>query len=102
MIGDAAGLITPLCGNGMSMAMHGGKLAFENIQQFLTKRIDRATMERRYTKQWKQAFSKRLLIGRMVQKLFGNDTSTSLFLKIMNDLPWLAKKVIRSTHGNPF
>src|SRR6266542_3038950 len=28
MIGDSAGLITPLCGNGMSMAMHAGKLAF--------------------------------------------------------------------------
>ena len=27
MIGDAAGMITPLCGNGMSMAMHGSKLA---------------------------------------------------------------------------
>jgi flavin-dependent dehydrogenase len=28
MIGDAAGLITPLCGNGMSMAMHASKIAF--------------------------------------------------------------------------
>jgi flavin-dependent dehydrogenase len=27
LAGDAAGMITPLCGNGMSMAMHAGKIA---------------------------------------------------------------------------
>ena len=31
MIGDAAGMITPLCGNGMSMAMHGSAIAFSFI-----------------------------------------------------------------------
>lgn len=31
MVGDAAGMITPLCGNGMSMAIHSSKLSFEQI-----------------------------------------------------------------------
>jgi hypothetical protein len=31
MIGDTAGLITPLCGNGMAMAIHGAKLISEII-----------------------------------------------------------------------
>ncbi len=31
MTGDAAGMITPLCGNGMSMALHGSKIAFDQI-----------------------------------------------------------------------
>ena len=35
MIGDAAGMITPLCGNGMSMALHASKVAAEQIQKFL-------------------------------------------------------------------
>ena len=39
MIGDAAGMITPLCGNGMSMALHGSKLAFEEINFFLKNKI---------------------------------------------------------------
>ena len=34
-IGDAAGMITPLCGNGMSMALHGSKIAAEAITTFL-------------------------------------------------------------------
>jgi flavin-dependent dehydrogenase len=29
MIGDTAGLIHPLCGNGMAMAIHSAKLAAE-------------------------------------------------------------------------
>ena len=102
LIGDAAGLITPLCGNGMSMAMHAGKLAFENIDMFFRKNISRQQMETSYQSQWKQQFSKRLFIGRTVQKLFGNNGITTGFLRIMSKLPWLAKKLISSTHGKPF
>ena len=102
MIGDAAGLITPLCGNGMSMAMHASKLAFENIDDFLRQKINRNQMEVTYTSQWKQHFSKRLFIGRIVQRVFGNNTTTSLFLATMNKLPWLSKKIISTTHGKPF
>jgi 2-polyprenyl-6-methoxyphenol hydroxylase-like FAD-dependent oxidoreductase len=35
MIGDTAGLIHPLCGNGMAMAIHSAKLATENTIHFL-------------------------------------------------------------------
>lgn len=102
MIGDAAGLITPLCGNGMSMAMHAGKIAFENIHQFMSNRISRQQMELQYQHQWQKQFSNRLLVGRTVQKLFGSNNTTGLFLKAMSKLPWLAKQVIQSTHGKAF
>ena len=41
MIGDAAGMITPLCGNGMSMALHASKIAAEQINNFLENKISR-------------------------------------------------------------
>ncbi|QEC66089.1 FAD-binding protein [Panacibacter ginsenosidivorans] len=102
MIGDAAGLITPLCGNGMSMAMHASKIAFENIDAMLKQKISRTVMEINYTRQWQKQFRKRLWIGRSVQRLFGNNTSTSIFLKFMYKTKWLSKKLIRATHGEPF
>ncbi len=34
-IGDAAGMITPLCGNGMSMALHASVIAAESIEAFI-------------------------------------------------------------------
>jgi flavin-dependent dehydrogenase len=102
MLGDAAGLISPLCGNGMSMAMHAAKLAFEEIQQFLTDTISRHQMEEAYMLSWKKEFSDRLRIGRTVQRFFGGNVSTSLFIKSMHFLPAVSKYVIESTHGEPF
>ena len=49
MLGDAAGMITPLCGNGMSMAMHGAKTASVSISAFLNNTISRNEMEKTYT-----------------------------------------------------
>jgi flavin-dependent dehydrogenase len=102
MAGDAAGMITPLCGNGMSMAMHAGKLAFENINNFLRGNIDRDAMEKHYTAQWRQQFSKRLFTGRVVQRLFGSNITTAMFLSFMQKNAWLAQKIISSTHGIPY
>lgn len=102
MAGDAAGMITPLCGNGMSMAMHSSKLLFGTIKQFLSKKATRELMEKEYEIQWNQTFSKRLWIGRNVQRFFGGNTSTSIFLKTMHSVPPLAKLLIRSTHGSNF
>ncbi len=102
MLGDAAGMITPLCGNGMSMAMHGSKLAYEAIHLFLQNKISRGQMEKLYTTNWENEFSKRLWMGRNVQRLFGGNTTTALFFKTMKALPALARLVIKSTHGEPF
>ncbi|HEX8331931.1 MAG TPA: NAD(P)/FAD-dependent oxidoreductase [Segetibacter sp.] len=102
MIGDAAGMITPLCGNGMSMALHGSKIAFQSIDNFLQKKYAQDKMEKEYTGKWKRNFAKRLWIGRRVQQLFGGNTSTALFLKTMNAFPALAKQIIKSTHGEPY
>lgn len=102
MAGDAAGMITPLCGNGMSMAMHASKIAFDCVDEFLKGLATREQMEMKYIRQWQEAFSKRLFTGRVVQRLFGGNTSTSLFFKTMHGLPFLARQIIKSTHGEPF
>jgi flavin-dependent dehydrogenase len=102
MIGDAAGMITPLCGNGMSMALHGSKIAFQSINSFLQKMYEREEMEKEYTATWKSNFARRLWLGRKVQQLFGGKTSTALFLKTMNAFPVLANQLIKSTHGKPY
>ncbi len=102
LMGDAAGMIPPLCGNGMSMAMHGSKIAFICIEQYLQMSISRIQLEKAYIRLWKKEFSRRIWVGQKVQQLFGGNTSTSLFLKSMKALPFLATRVIRSTHGKPF
>jgi len=102
MLGDAAGMISPLCGNGMSMAMHASKLAFVKIDHFLTNTVSRNEMEEAYSLAWKKEFSARLRVGRNVQRLFGGNRSASFFLKSMHFLPALSRLVIQSTHGKSF
>jgi flavin-dependent dehydrogenase len=102
MIGDAAGMITPLCGNGMSMAMHGSKIAASLLIPFLQGHINRDEMEQKYAESWNRHFSSRLRTGRMIQSLFGKPAVTNIFLSAMKPFPGLIKKLIRQTHGEPF
>ncbi len=102
MLGDAAGVITPLCGNGMSMALHGSKLLSNLIDTFLKGEITRNSLESLYLTQWKRLFSQRLWVGRRIQALFGNELQTDLLVKGIRPFPFLLKKLIQSTHGKPF
>ncbi len=102
LIGDAAGMITPLCGNGMSMAMHGSKIAAGYIHQFLSGEIGRIEMENQYTKKWRKVFSKRLLAGRWIQSMFGSDRVTNFFIALMKRSTSLTNWLVKQTHGKPF
>lgn len=102
MLGDAAGLITPLCGNGMSMAMQAASLAFREIDRFLAGSITRTTMEQAYVSAWNIEFGNRTRIGRLVQSFFGGNLSTAVFLRAMHAFPALAESLIRRTHGDNF
>jgi flavin-dependent dehydrogenase len=101
-IGDAAGMITPLCGNGMSMALHGSKIAFQNMDHYFRNGENRMVLESNYERQWKKQFAKRIFAGRTIQRLFGNDHVTNYFLKFMQYFPSLSRKLIHATHGSAF
>ena len=96
MAGDTAGLITPLCGNGMAMAIHGAKLLSDSI---LENYEDRDLVEKSYQKDWKKHFEKRLWIGRNVQKLFGNEVVSEIALSTMKSFKPLLRLIIKATHG---
>lgn len=102
MIGDAAGMITPLCGNGMSMALHGSKVAAGIVLKFLQGKINRAEMERLYRYEWNQLFAKRMQAGRIIQSMFGKPGITNLFLQTLRPFPKFITWLIRQTHGHPF
>jgi flavin-dependent dehydrogenase len=102
MIGDSAGMITPLCGNGMSMALHASKLAFEEINQFLQKKNSRFELETQYTQQWEKYFGSRLQSGRLIQRFFGSQTLSNFLISSVKPFPKFITYLIRQTHGQPF
>ena len=102
LLGDAAGMITPLCGNGMSIAFHTAKIAFENINSFLKGNISREQMEKRYSDEWQKQFARRLRNGRVIQHFFEKVKMTKLFIKTIKPFPFIIHKMIKGTHGKRF
>ena len=102
MTGDAAGLITPLCGNGMAMAIHSAKVLSDLVLRHFNGEISRRNLEQFYQKRWSQLFATRLLVGRKSQLLFGSGLASELAVFIMKNFRPLALAIIKNTHGKPF
>ncbi len=102
MAGDAAGMITPLCGNGMALAIHSSKIVSELVLRFARKEINREQMELIYSKKWNELFACRLWAGRQIQQLFGAEWTSNLAVNLMKSVKPVAGFLIRQTHGNPF
>ncbi len=99
MSGDAAGLITPLCGNGMAMAIRSAQILSELILDYFQHTMDRQTLEERYTIIWHKHFARRLWIGRNIQKSFENRTFSESALSILSIFPGMLSHIIKLTHG---
>lgn len=100
MAGDSAGLIHPLCGNGMAMAIHSAKLLSEEVIAF-RKHKNRNQLEKNYTQIWKQTFRKRLIFGSLFQRLLLQPKLTNIGMMAVSKSPYLLKKMIQQTHGKP-
>jgi flavin-dependent dehydrogenase len=102
MLGDSAGSITPLCGNGMSMAMHASFKAFELTDKYLHGHISRQDLEILYNDEWNYHFSNRIKSGQYIQHLFGKALLTNIAIRILGKIPFVTDKLINKTHGNKF
>ena len=102
MSGDTAGLIHPLCGNGMAMAIHAAKLASESILRFFKEDdFTREQMEREYQKLWKYHFSSRIYYGRKIQHLITNSIFMNHTFSIFPKSELFLSSIIKQTHGKP-
>ena len=102
MSGDSAGMITPLCGNGMAMAIHSAKLLTEHIIKNVNSGFDRAKLEIDYSQTWKKYFAQRLWAGRKIQSLFGASILSEMAVSFGKVFPPFTKKLMAKTHGQPF
>jgi flavin-dependent dehydrogenase len=102
MIGDSAGLIHPLCGNGMAMAMHSAKIASELSIALLQEKIGRTDFEKQYQDKWNKTFKSRIRLGKWLSKLLLKPTISKILMKIMVLFPFSLSLLIQKTHGKPF
>lgn len=102
--GDAAGMITPLCGNGMAIAIHSAIMLTDAIVEYpdLSNPGQRFKLEQAYSQRWKNQFSLRLKTGRMIQQLFKSQALTGLAMSGLSLSDRFTHYLISKTHGKPF
>ncbi|PIB36883.1 FAD-dependent oxidoreductase [Reichenbachiella sp. 5M10] len=102
MCGDTAGMITPLCGNGMAMAIRSAWLLSGLIlRHWNNGSIDRGTLELAYQKVWNEQFAYRLWAGGQFQRMFGSPLLSELGVALMRQ-GLIARKLIGLSHGEVF
>ena len=103
MAGDSAGLITPLCGNGMALAIHAAKVVSDCIgKHWNSGKLNRTDLENEYSYDWQKLFAKRLWVGRQTQKLFGSKVTSEIAVSFMQNSKFVARSIMKQTHGQPF
>jgi flavin-dependent dehydrogenase len=102
LLGDAAGSITPLCGNGMSMGFRASYLLANLLSAYFATNTSRDDLIKAYQQAWNTQFNSRIQIGYYLQGLFGKKNTTHVVLNVLDKLPGLTQKIIGLTHGKPF
>jgi flavin-dependent dehydrogenase len=97
MTGDAAGLIAPLAGDGIAMALRGGELAAGFVLRYLDGRLSAAALRRDYAASWQQEFVPRLRLGRWLQALLLQPQLAGLALRLLTGAPGLGRTLVLKT-----
>jgi flavin-dependent dehydrogenase len=100
MCGDSAGMIHPLCGNGMSMAIQSAQLSSLLILNYFNGELNsRNELEKQYIRDWNRKFSFRLKTGHFIAMLFRKDKIAAVLLQVLKKLHFLLPIIIKQTHG---
>lgn len=102
MCGDSAGMIHPLAGNGMSMAIRAAQMACQQILKYKSGEIKtRIDLENTYAKMWNDEFSSRLKSGHLIAKLFRLGMFSELIMVFLKAFPFILPQIIKNTYGKP-
>jgi flavin-dependent dehydrogenase len=102
MLGDTAGFIAPLSGNGMSIALRGSYQIHFLLIGYFEKKISRNELELQYKKMWNKNFRSKVVFSKSLQKLLSNVSLTNLTISTLGRFPFLMKQVVKRTHGKSF
>ncbi len=101
-LGDAAGSMAPIVGNGMSMGLRSASALSNYIDQYFQTSITKQELASNYNAFWNKEFATRIKLSRFLQQLSEYPFLTKRTIELFNLFPPLARGVIRQTHGKPF
>ena len=99
MIGDTAGMIAPMCGDGMAMALRAAELATPPATAFLDGRLDAASFRMQHARTWRREFGLRMRLGRWMHHAYCRPAVARLGVGAVRRMPGLGRWLIRKTRG---
>ena len=97
MIGDTAGMIAPLCGDGMAMALRSAETAAAHAAAFLDGHAGAEAFRRGYAHAWREAFARRMRLGRWMHRGYVRPLAARLGVRALVGMPALGRWLIRHT-----
>lgn len=99
MVGDAAAMIAPLCGDGMAMALRSAELLSGPAAAFLDGRLSPEAFRAQYVRRWQAAFGRTLRLGRWLHHAYTRPWLAEPGVRLCGWWPGLATRIIRATRA---
>ncbi|MBT8401163.1 MAG: FAD-dependent monooxygenase [Rhodothermia bacterium] len=97
MVGDSAGMIAPMCGDGMSMAIRSGLLAGRLVEAFVGGQITGGALLDRYETEWKRTFLRRLWLGALLHRGMERTVACETGVRICRAFPAVGRWLTANT-----
>ncbi|PJA98696.1 MAG: hypothetical protein CO128_06000 [Ignavibacteriales bacterium CG_4_9_14_3_um_filter_30_11] len=100
MVGDSAGVIAPLAGDGIGMALQGSSILCETLISGIRKNYNIDVIGGNYIDNWNKNFSKRVITARIIQWIIFNNKFRNSCIALVKNIPGLLRLFVKLTRGN--
>lgn len=100
MIGDAGGIIAPIAGDGIGMALQSGKLIANILSKSRKENLSLNETQMLYQKSWQKLFSKRINYGLFIQKILLESKLKNYAINFVKTFPSVLPRLIDSTRSH--
>ncbi|WP_424767623.1 NAD(P)/FAD-dependent oxidoreductase [Paenibacillus sp. sgz302251] len=102
ILGDAAAMIPPLCGDGMSMALRSAALCAPLTDRYLRGNLSMEEWRDTFTRSIQKEFNRPLRWGSLLQWLLGMPQLSRLLPGAARLAPGIAQELVRATRLKPY
>ena len=95
-MGDAAGFIDPFVGDGISMALHSGRMAAESLHSFLAGECSLQNAAAAYSTDYEQSLLPAFENAARLRKLINKPVLRTLAMELFR-VPAISRMALRST-----
>jgi hypothetical protein len=99
MVGDSAGVIAPLAGDGIGMAMDSAKILSEILYYKKSNHLSLDETGSLYSDKWNRNFSKRLKTAGFIQKMVLKDEFTDIAVSVIRRFPGMMNYFVHATRN---